>query len=66
MQKLNPCLWFDTEAEEAAVFYTSVFPSLRIVDVGRYTEAGPRPAGSVMIVEFELDGQKLSALNGGP
>ena len=66
MQKLTPCLWFDTEAEEAARFYTSVFPNSRISNVGHYTEAGPRPAGTVMIVEFELDGQRFTALNGGP
>lgn len=65
MQKLTPCLWFDTEGEEAANFYTSVFPSSRIVDVARYGEAGPRPAGTVMTVEFELDGQSFVALNGG-
>jgi predicted 3-demethylubiquinone-9 3-methyltransferase (glyoxalase superfamily) len=66
MQKITPCLWFDTEGEEAAAFYTSVFPNSRIVSVGYYNEAGPRPAGTVMIVEFELDGQKFTALNGGP
>jgi predicted 3-demethylubiquinone-9 3-methyltransferase (glyoxalase superfamily) len=66
MQKITPCLWFDTEGEEAAKFYTSVFPNSRIVDVARYGEAGPRPAGTVMVVSFELDGQKFTALNGGP
>ncbi len=66
MTRITPCLWFDTEGEEAAEFYTSVFPNSRIVDVGHYTEAGPRPAGAVMIVEFELDGQRFTALNGGP
>jgi predicted 3-demethylubiquinone-9 3-methyltransferase (glyoxalase superfamily) len=66
MQKLTPCLWFDTEGEEAAQLYTSVFPNSKIVDKGYYSEAGPRPAGSVMIVEFELDGQRFTALNGGP
>src|ERR687886_378325 len=66
MQKLTPCLWFDTEGEEAANFYTSVFPSSRVVNVARYGEAGPRPAGTVMTVLFELDGQKFVALNGGP
>jgi predicted 3-demethylubiquinone-9 3-methyltransferase (glyoxalase superfamily) len=65
-QKLTPCLWFDTEGEEAATFYTSVFPNARIVDVARYGEAGPRPAGTVMVVTFELDGQRFIALNGGP
>jgi predicted 3-demethylubiquinone-9 3-methyltransferase (glyoxalase superfamily) len=65
-QKITPNLWFDTEAEEAAAFYTSVFPSSRIVNVAHYTEAGPRPAGTVMTVEFELDGQRFVAINGGP
>ncbi len=66
MQKLTPCLWFDTEGEDAATFYTSVFPNSRIVDVARYGSAGPRPEGTVMTVSFELDGQKFLALNGGP
>ena len=66
MQKLTPCLWFDTEGEEAATFYTSVFPNSRIVHVARYGSAGPRPEGTVMTVSFELDGQKFLALNGGP
>ena len=66
MQKITPCLWFDTEGEEAANFYTSVFPNSRIDDVARYGEAGPRPEGTVMVVSFELDGQKFIALNGGP
>jgi predicted 3-demethylubiquinone-9 3-methyltransferase (glyoxalase superfamily) len=66
MQKITPFLWFDTEGEEAATFYTSVFPNSRIVRVARYGEAGPRPAGTVMTVSFELDGQKFVALNGGP
>ncbi len=65
MQKITPCLWFDTEGEEAARFYTSVFPNSRIVDVARYGAAGPRPEGTVMTVSFELDGQKFVALNGG-
>jgi predicted 3-demethylubiquinone-9 3-methyltransferase (glyoxalase superfamily) len=65
-QKITPNLWFDTEAEEAAAFYTSVFENSRIVNVARYTEAGPRPAGMVMTVEFELDGQRFIAINGGP
>jgi predicted 3-demethylubiquinone-9 3-methyltransferase (glyoxalase superfamily) len=65
-QKITPSLWFDTEAEEAASFYVSVFESSRIVNVARYTEAGPRPAGTVMTVEFELDGQRFVAINGGP
>jgi predicted 3-demethylubiquinone-9 3-methyltransferase (glyoxalase superfamily) len=66
MQKITPWLWFDTQAEEAAAFYTSIFPNSRTLDVSRYGEAGPRPAGSVMTVSFELDGQQLVALNGGP
>jgi predicted 3-demethylubiquinone-9 3-methyltransferase (glyoxalase superfamily) len=66
MQKITPCLWFDTEGEEAATFYTAVFPNSRIVDVARYGSAGPRPEGTVMAVSFELDGQKFVALNGGP
>jgi predicted 3-demethylubiquinone-9 3-methyltransferase (glyoxalase superfamily) len=65
-QKIVPNLWFDTEAEEAAAFYTSVFENSRIVSVARYTEAGPRETGMVMVVEFELDGQRFVAINGGP
>jgi predicted 3-demethylubiquinone-9 3-methyltransferase (glyoxalase superfamily) len=65
-QKITPNLWFDTEAEEAAEFYTSVFENSRIVHVARYTEAGPRTAGMVMTVEFELDGQRFIGINGGP
>ena len=66
MKGLTPCLWFDTEGEEAAEFYTSVFPNSRIRDVARYGSAGPRPEGTVMTVSFELDGQEFVALNGGP
>jgi predicted 3-demethylubiquinone-9 3-methyltransferase (glyoxalase superfamily) len=66
MSKLTACLWFDTEGEEAARFYTSVFPNSRIKSISHYGEAGPREAGSVMTVEFELDGQPFLALNGGP
>ena len=65
-QKIRPNLWFDTEAEEAAEFYISVFENSRIVTVAHYTEAGPRPAGTVMTVEFELDGQRFVGINGGP
>ncbi len=65
-QKITPNLWFDTEAEEAANFYLSVFENSRIVNVAHYTEAGPRPAGTVMTVEFELDGQRFVGINGGP
>ena len=66
MKGLTPCLWFDTEVDEAAEFYTSVFPNSRIRDVARYGSAGPRPEGTVMTVDFELDGQAFVALNGGP
>jgi predicted 3-demethylubiquinone-9 3-methyltransferase (glyoxalase superfamily) len=66
MQRISPNLWFDTEAQEAADFYVSVFANSRIVLVSHYTEAGPRPAGTVMTVEFELDGQRFVAINGGP
>ena len=63
---LVTCLWFDTQAEEAAHFYTGIFKNAKLGAVYRYTEAGPGPVGSVMLVEFELNGQKFSALNGGP
>ena len=63
---LITCLWFDTEAEEAANFYTGIFKDSKLGRVNRYTEAGPGPAGSVVLVEFELNGQKFSGLNGGP
>ena len=66
MTRITPCLWFDTEGEEAATFYVSLFKNSRITDVSRYGEAGPRPAGTVMVVSFELDGQPFTALNGGP
>ncbi len=65
-QKIVPNLWFDTEAEEAAEFYVDVFENSRIVNVAHYTEAGPRDAGMVMTVEFELDGQRFLGINGGP
>jgi len=65
-QKIIPNLWFDTQAEEAAHFYLSVFDNSRVVNVTHYTEAGPRPAGTVMTVEFELDGQRFVGINGGP
>jgi predicted 3-demethylubiquinone-9 3-methyltransferase (glyoxalase superfamily) len=65
MQKITTWLWFDTEAEEAAAFYTSVFPDARITDVSHYGEAGPRPEGMVMTVSFELFGREFYALNGG-
>jgi predicted 3-demethylubiquinone-9 3-methyltransferase (glyoxalase superfamily) len=65
-QKIIPNLWFDTQAEAAADFYVSVFPNSRIVEVTRYTDAGPRQAGTVMAVVFELDGQRFVGINGGP
>jgi len=64
--KIIPNLWFDTEAEEAAAFYLSVFPNSRIRKVSHYGDGGPRPAGMVMTVEFELDGQRFVGINGGP
>jgi predicted 3-demethylubiquinone-9 3-methyltransferase (glyoxalase superfamily) len=66
MQKITPWLWFDTEGEEAATFYTSIFKNSKILDISRYGDAGPRPAGTAMTVTFELDGQQFTALNGGP
>jgi predicted 3-demethylubiquinone-9 3-methyltransferase (glyoxalase superfamily) len=66
MQNLTPCLWFDTEGEEAAQFYTSIFPNSKIVEVTHYGSAGPRSEGTVMTVNFELNGQPFIALNGGP
>jgi predicted 3-demethylubiquinone-9 3-methyltransferase (glyoxalase superfamily) len=66
MQKITPCLWFDTEGEDAARFYTSIFPNSSVGKIARYGSAGPRPEGTVMTVEFELDGQTFTALNGGP
>jgi predicted 3-demethylubiquinone-9 3-methyltransferase (glyoxalase superfamily) len=65
-QRITPNLWFDTEAEEAAGFYVSVFNDSRIVNVTHYTDAGPRPAGMVLAVEFELGGQRFIGINGGP
>jgi predicted 3-demethylubiquinone-9 3-methyltransferase (glyoxalase superfamily) len=66
MPEITPNLWFDTQAEEAAAFYVSVFPDSRVTALTHYTEAGPRPAGTVMTVEFELDGQRFVGINGGP
>jgi predicted 3-demethylubiquinone-9 3-methyltransferase (glyoxalase superfamily) len=69
-QKITPCLWFDTEAEEAAKFYVSIFKDSKIRSVNRYGKGGQevhgKPAGSVMAVEFEIEGQKFVGLNGGP
>jgi predicted 3-demethylubiquinone-9 3-methyltransferase (glyoxalase superfamily) len=70
MQKITPCLWFDDKAEEAAKFYTSIFKNSKIGDVTRYGKEGyeihGREAGSVLTVDFEIEGQKFVALNGGP
>jgi predicted 3-demethylubiquinone-9 3-methyltransferase (glyoxalase superfamily) len=66
MPKLTNCLWFDTDGEAAAEHYTSIFPNSRISGITHYGEAGPRDAGRVMTVEFELDGTPFVALNGGP
>jgi len=63
---LVTCLWFDTQAEQAARYYTGIFKNAKLGAIHRYTEAGPGPAGAVMLVEFELNGQQFSALNGGP
>jgi predicted 3-demethylubiquinone-9 3-methyltransferase (glyoxalase superfamily) len=69
-QRIAPCLWFDSQAEQAAAFYISVFKNSRIVQVSHYSDVGQeihhRPPGSVMTVAFELDGQGFTALNGGP
>jgi len=66
MQKITPYLWFDNQAEEAANFYVSIFNNSKIVNISRYGEAGPGPAGTVLTVSFELEGQQFTALNGGP
>jgi predicted 3-demethylubiquinone-9 3-methyltransferase (glyoxalase superfamily) len=66
MPKVTPWLWFDTESEQAAELYTSVFPNSRILEVTRYGSAGPRDEGLAMTVSFELDGEHVVALNGGP
>jgi predicted 3-demethylubiquinone-9 3-methyltransferase (glyoxalase superfamily) len=66
MPRITPNLWFDTESEEAAEFYVSVFPNSKITNVTYYNEAGPRPAGTVLTVDFVLDGQEYTAINGGP
>ena len=63
---LTTCLWFDTEGEEAVRYYLSIFKDSKLGRIGRYTEAGPGAPGAVMTVEFELNGQKFLALNGGP
>jgi predicted 3-demethylubiquinone-9 3-methyltransferase (glyoxalase superfamily) len=65
-QRITPNLWFDTQALEAAEFYCSIFPNSRIVSVARYPQDAPGPAGEVMTVEYELDGQRFVHINGGP
>jgi predicted 3-demethylubiquinone-9 3-methyltransferase (glyoxalase superfamily) len=66
MQKITPFLWYDDKAEEAADFYVSIFKNSKVLGVTRYGEAGPGPKGTVMIVEFQLEGQEFVALNAGP
>lgn len=70
LQKITPCLWFDTQAEDAAQFYCAIFPNSQILQISRYGEAGyeihRKRAGSILTVTFELDGQAFTALNGGP
>jgi predicted 3-demethylubiquinone-9 3-methyltransferase (glyoxalase superfamily) len=70
MQKITPCLWFDSNAEEAVNFYSSIFKNSKIGNISRYGEAGyeihGKPAGTVLTIEFELNGQAFTALNGGP
>ena len=70
LQRITPCLWFDSQAEEAALFYTGIFKNSKIVSISRFGKAGyeihGKPAGSIMTVVFELDGQAFTALNGGP
>src|SRR5687768_16308792 len=66
MPTITPNLWFDTQSEEAAEFYCSIFPNSKITNITHYGEAGPRPAGTVLTVDFVLDGQEFTAINGGP
>ncbi|MGW1140818.1 VOC family protein [Streptomyces zhihengii] len=66
MPRITPNLWFDTQGKEAAEFYVSVFPDSRITHVSYYGEAGPRAAGTVLTVDFVLDGTPFTAINGGP
>jgi predicted 3-demethylubiquinone-9 3-methyltransferase (glyoxalase superfamily) len=65
-QRITPCLWFDSQAEEAANFYVAIFPNSKITQVSRYGDGGPGPKGSVMTIGFALDGQSFTGLNGGP
>ena len=66
MRPITPNLWFDTQSLEAAEYYCSIFPDSRVVNVTHYTEAAPSKAGQVLTVDFELQGQRFTALNGGP
>ena len=66
MPAITPNLWFDTKSKDAAEFYVSVFPNSQITNVSYYGEAGPRPAGTVLTVDFVLDGKRFTAINGGP
>ncbi|UDY34064.1 VOC family protein [Dermatobacter hominis] len=66
MPRIVPNLWFDMDAEEAVAFYLSVFPDSRVVSRSPYTESGPGPTGETMVIDFELDGQPFTAINGGP
>src|SRR5215831_16317125 len=66
IQRITPFLWYDTQAEDAARLYVSIFSNSRITHLSRYGDAGPGPKGSVMVVGFELEGQRFTALNGGP
>ncbi|HEU4934703.1 MAG TPA: VOC family protein [Pyrinomonadaceae bacterium] len=66
MQKITPFLWFDNNAEEAANFYVSIFKNSKVLSVSRYGDAGPGPKGTVMVAEFQIEGQEFVALNGGP
>ena len=66
MKTIHTCLWFDKQAEEAAKFYTDIFPDSRILSVSHYGEGMPLPAGTAMVVKFELGGRSFMALNGGP
>jgi len=66
MPEITPCLWYDMNAQEAVEFYTKVFPNSKVLDTSYYPENAPVPAGTVLTVEFELDGRRFTALNGGP
>lgn len=66
MPRITPNLWFDTQSQDAAEYYCSVFPNSKVTNVTHYGEAGPRPAGLVLTVDFVLDGQEFTAINGGP